>query len=81
MRTVCLSQGIRSLSEFAREAIHRAMYGDDAGCGVMGKIRELAIRVDDLNRAVDRLAAAPPDSQLDVDQSPKSDGILARVSR
>jgi hypothetical protein len=58
LRSVCESQGVRSLSDFARLAIEKLIAGGEVGTetGLQSRIEALNSRVQVLDRAVERLA-------------------------
>jgi len=57
LRSVCENEGVRSVSDFARDAVHR-LVRKQASSSIESVLQELVGRVDMLDRQVKRLALA-----------------------
>jgi len=56
LRELCMTSGARSLSDLARDAMHRLIAGDGTGEGLPERVAELDQRLSHLQEKVSRLA-------------------------
>ncbi|MGD0002117.1 MAG: hypothetical protein ABSE21_18625 [Bryobacteraceae bacterium] len=56
LRELCMTTGARSLSDLARDAMHRLIAGDGTGEGLTERVAELDQRLSHLQEKVTRLA-------------------------